>query len=203
MILLGKIEKQINHILALDEDAMKSLADLSGQVLLLELINTDFIIYILPSEEGLHLQTEYAGKTNVKIRGTPSDMVTYLLKSNKRTAGFAGSIEVIGDVGLAQDFQSVLLNIDLDWEEQLAHWFGDTLAHQLGRILRGGASFARSSGEKLQQDVSEYLRFECELTLEKTALARFGSDVDTLRNDVERLKLRINRLENHRKVKVK
>ena len=61
MILLGKIEKQINHILALDEDAMKSLDDLSGQVLLLELINTDFIIYILPSEEGLHLQTEYAG----------------------------------------------------------------------------------------------------------------------------------------------
>ena len=142
-------------------------------------------------------------KTNVKIRGTPSDMVTYLLKLNERTAGFAGSIEVIGDVGLAQDFQSVLLNIDLDWEEQLAHWFGDTLAHQLGRILRGGASFARSSSEKLQQDVSEYLRFERELTLEKTALARFGSDIDTLRNDVERLKLRINRLENHRKVKVK
>ena len=63
MRLLGKIERQINQLLALDEDALKSLAELSDQVLLLELINTDFIIYIMPSEEGLHLQTAYGGNS--------------------------------------------------------------------------------------------------------------------------------------------
>lgn len=195
MRLLNKIERQLNHVLALDEDSLKSLAELSGQVISLELINTGFIIYIWPSAEGLHLQTEYEGEANVKIRGTPPDMLAYLLKSRDGSGGSAGSIEVIGDVGLAQDFQSILKDIDLDWEEQLAHWFGDTAAHSLGRLLRGTANFARNSGDKFQQDLSEYLRFETEMTPDLTAMDEFTSAVDTLRNDVERLKLRIKRLE--------
>jgi ubiquinone biosynthesis accessory factor UbiJ len=201
MILLDKIERKLNHVLALDEDSLKSLAGLSGQVISLELINTDFIMYIWPSAEGLHLQTEYEGRANVKIRGTPPDMLAYLLKSKGESGGFVGSIEVIGDVELAQDFQSILKDIDLDWEEQLAHWFGDTTAHSLGRLLRGTANFARNSGDKFQQDLSEYLRFETEMTPDLTALDEFTSAVDTLRNDVERLKLRINCLEQHKKAK--
>ncbi|MFT7457510.1 MAG: ubiquinone biosynthesis protein UbiJ [Planctomycetota bacterium] len=200
MRILGKIEQQLNHVLALDEDTLESLADLSGQVISLELINTGFIIYILPSKDGVHLQSEYIGNTNVKIRGTPSDMVAYLIKSNEKSSNFTGSIEVIGDVGLAQDFQSILKNIDLDWEEQLAHWFGDTVAHKLGRVLKGAAIFSSNTGNKIRQDVSEYLRFEAELTLDTTTLSEFSNAVDTLRNDVERLKLRIKRLERDLKV---
>lgn len=201
MNLLDKIERQLNHILGLDEESLKSLAGLSGQVISLELIDTNFIIYILPSAAGVHLQIDYEEIANVKIRGTASAMVAYLLKSKEKSANFAANIEVIGDVGLAQDFQAILLNIDLDWEEQLAQWFGDTTAHKLARLLRGAAKFAINSGDKLQQDVSEYLRFETELTPDHTALNEFTREIDTLRNDVERLKLRINRIEQHRKVK--
>ena len=203
MTLLGKIEKQLNQVLSLDDDALKSLAQLSDKVISLELINTGFIIYILPSIDGVHLRSEYENKSNVKIRGTPSDMVAYLIKTREKSSNFTGDIEVIGDVSLAQDFQSILKDIDIDWEEQLAQWFSDPVAHKLGRLLKGAASFASNSGLKLQQDVSEYLRFEAELTLDKTALSEFSNAVDILRNDVARLKLRINRLQQYNKLNTK
>jgi ubiquinone biosynthesis protein UbiJ len=200
MRLLGKIEQQINHVLAMDEDALDSLKSLSGQVISMELIDTNFCIYILPFAEGVQLRSEFDEKVNVKIRGTPPDMLSYLVKSRTKSGNFAGSIEVIGDVGLAQDFQSIVLNIDLDWEEQLSKWFGDTVAHKMGRLFRGIGTFVSNSGDKLQQDISEYLRFEAEMTPDKTAVDEFTQAVDTLRNDAERLKLRINRLEQQRKV---
>ncbi|MBT7951215.1 MAG: hypothetical protein HN764_06305 [Gammaproteobacteria bacterium] len=196
---LGKIERQINHILALDEEALERLQTLSGQVISMELINSDFCIYILPFAGGLQLRSEFADNVNVKIRGTPPDMLSYMLKTKTKSGGFAGSIEVIGDVGLAQDFQSIVFDLDLDWEEQLSKWFGDTLAHKMGRFIRGVGTFARDSGNKLQMDVSEYLRYESETTLHKTEVDEFISAVDTLRNDTERLKLRISKLEQYRK----
>ncbi len=203
MELLGKIERQLNHILELDEEALRSLGELDGQVISLELTNTNFKIFILPSARGLLLQTATAEKEDVKIRGTVPDMLAYLLKANEKSGSFAGSIEVTGDVGLAQNFQSILKNIDIDWEEQLAQWFGDTVAHSMARLLRGAATFAADSCNKLQQDVSEYLRFETAMTPDKTALDEYASAVDTLRNDAERLKLRINRLEQGRNIEAK
>lgn len=195
MKLLKGIEKRCNRLLALDVDALARLAELSGQVILLELLNTGFMIYLVPSERGIQLFDRYHADANVRVRGTPSAMVIFLLKSGRRSTGFGGNIEIIGDVGLAQEFQSILKNLDLDWEEQLAHWFGDSIAHTLGRVLRGGVAFAGTAGGKLQQDISEYLRFEKELTVEKTELAEYCNAVDALRNDAERLKLRIKRLQ--------
>lgn len=199
MILLGKIERQINHFLAMDEDTLERLKRLSGQVISMELINTDFCIYILPFSGGVQLRTEFTDHVNVKIRGTPPDMLSYMLKTRTKSGGFAGSIEVIGDVGLAQDFQSIVFDLDLDWEEQLSKWFGDTLAHKMGRCIKGLGAFTRDSGDKLQQDVSEYLRYESEMTLDNTEMDEFISAIDTLRNDTERLKLRISKLEQNRK----
>ena len=198
MKLLDKIERRLNQVLALDPETQSRLAELSGQVILVELINTEINLYILPIADGFHLLSDFAGEANVKIRGTPSDMVSYLLKSRDSSSRGSANIEVIGDVGLAQDFQSIMKCIDLDWEEQLSRWFGDELAHKLGRILGGTAKFVNNSGDKLQRDVSEYLKFESRLTLDQTELAEFSEAIDVLRNDVERLKLRIMRLDQTR-----
>jgi ubiquinone biosynthesis protein UbiJ len=195
MILLDKIEQQINHVLAMDEDALESLKELSGQTILMELSNTGFCVYILPSANGIQLRTQFEDSVNVTIRGTPPDMLGYMLRTKTKSGKLAGNIEVIGDVGLAQDFQSIVFNLDLDWEEQLSKWFGDTFAHKMGRLFREIGNFVVNSGDKLQQDVSEYLRFEAEMTPDRTELGEFINAVDTLRDDAERLKLRINRLE--------
>jgi len=199
MLLLEKIEKHLNKVLELDEDSLSALNQLTGKVISLELLNTDFCVYILPFDKGVQLRSSYEDNVNVKIRGTAPDVLTYMLKTRTKSGDFAGSIEVIGDVGLAQDFQAIMFNLDLDWEEQLSRWFGDTVAHQMARVLKEIGSFGANASDKFQQDVSEYLRFESEMTMHNSEMDEFVHAVDTLRNDTERLKMRINRLEINRK----
>lgn len=194
MSLITKVERQLNKLLRLDQNTVKRLAAISNQIILLELLNTEFSVYLIPSESGIRLLSESKQEPGVSIRATPTDMIAYLLHSRQSQGNFSGSLEIIGDVALAQTFQSIMQDIELDWEEQIASWFGDSFAHQLGRMLRGGYDLLQDSHLKLQQDISEYLRFEKKLSLEKSELTEFINDVDILRNDVERLKLRVERL---------
>jgi ubiquinone biosynthesis protein UbiJ len=85
--------------------------------------------------------------------------------------------------------------LDLDWEEELSRWLGDSLARKLGNLGRRSARVARESVQTLAMDLSEYLRFEKQALPDRTEVDEFNADVDTLRNDVERLKARINRLQ--------
>lgn len=185
----------INRLLAYDQDSLAELESLSGKVIVLEFINTAFKVYVFPSAAGISLQDCHDGKINVRIRATLPDMFAYLVSSRDDGQSSAGTLEVIGEVGLAQRFQSVMKNTDFDWEELLSRYTGDLIAHKLGNLVRGTGKFAQQAGTTLQQDISEYLLYEKEILPVREDIEEYVSSVDKLRNDAERLKLRIERLE--------
>lgn len=185
----------MNRGLALDSDSMSALASLSGKVIALELINTGAKFYLFPCAEGLQLQDNHDGEANVRIMATVPDMLAYLLSSTDESQSPSGTLQVIGDVGLAQRFQSIIRNTDLDWEEFVSRYTGDIIAHKLGNMVRGSGRFIRQSGNTLRQDVSEYLLYEKEVLPIREDIEDYVSSVDELRNAVARLKLRIERLE--------
>jgi len=193
--LLIKIEALVNRGLALDQDSLVALEALSGKVISLELINTGLKFYLFPSAAGLQLQDYHDGEVNVRIMATVPDMLSYLLSSRDDSQSTSGTLQVIGDVGLAQRFQSIIRNTDLDWEEFLSRYTGDIIAHKLGNLVRETGSFARQTGETLRRDIGEYLLYEKEAVPIREDIEVYISSVDELRNDVERLKLRIDRLQ--------
>lgn len=192
---LLQLERLINRVLFLDPTLSSSLSELSGRVISLEFIKTNMIIYVKPGYDGLHLSDEHEGAVDVRIRATPSDMLAYLVTSREGNGKFAGSLEIIGDVGLAQQFQTIMKDVELDWEEQISHWVGDTAAHKLGRFAKHTFRFLRESKQTLELDMSEYLRYEKEILPVKSEVNEFINSVDSLRDDVERMKLRIDRLQ--------
>lgn len=168
---------------------------MTGKVISLEFINTDLCLYMFPSGEGIHVVNTFDGNVNVRIRGTPVDMLTYLISTRGKSSTFSGTMEIIGDVGLAQHFQAILKNIDLDWEEHLSRRVGDSVAHKLGNVFRYTMKYAIETKRTLELDVSEYLRYEKEILPDRSEIAEYAILVDELRDDVERLKLRIERLD--------
>ncbi len=146
--------------------------------------------HILPSGDGITLASEYEGKADVAIKGRPSALLGMITAEKVG----AGDIEINGNVGLAQKFQSILKNMDVDWEEYLSHFVGDITAHNVGNLLRGVSRFAMATGKTIGMDISEYLRYEKEALLDKLELDEFIQTVDKLRNDVERLQKRVERL---------
>ena len=192
--IIKKLEAAINRALNLDPDALAALAELAGKVLAFEFINTGLVLFVFPAADGVRLDVEHTGEVTVTIRGTPVNMLAYLLSRSGSGEGFTGKMEVSGDVGLAQRFQKIVKDLDLDWEEHLSHWFGDTLAHKLGNAVRGSVQFAKATKRTLELDVSEYLRYEKEVLPEISEVNDYITAIDVLRDDVERLKLRIDKL---------
>ncbi len=189
-VIIGSVEKMVNKVLSLDDETLDALATLEGNVIEIDVLNTDIRLFILPSAKGVTLVSEYEDKIGVSIKGTPS----VLLKMITTERINAGDVEIIGNVKLAHKLQSIFKEMDIDWEEYLAQFIGDITAHKVGNLLRGMIQFAKASSKTIGLDISEYFRYEKETLLDQSELNEFNYAVDQIRNDVERLKKRVDRL---------
>lgn len=189
--MLDSLEKMVNKVLSLDEETVALLATLAGNVIEIDVLDTEFRMFILPSGKGVTLETDYEGKADVAIKGTPSALLG-MISAEKIGAG---DVEINGNVGLAKKFQSILRDVEIDWEEYLSQFVGDIAAHKIGNFLRRVSRFAKESGKTIGMDISEYLRYEKEALLDKSEVDEFNLAVDNIRDDVERLQKRLERLE--------
>lgn len=188
------LEKLINHALSLDEETLAALAQLGGKVIAFHFINTPLTLFILPGENGLTIETGLQDKPDVLIKGTPLNFMSMMASSSGSTS-MPADMELIGDIGLAQRFQHIMQDIDIDLEEPLSKWVGDTAAFQIGKFIRNTHRFAVNTGKTLAMDMSEYLRFENEMLPDDLLIQEFCQDVDTFREDVDRLTQRVQKLE--------
>ncbi len=189
--MLDSVEKMVNKVLSLDEETVALLATLAGNVIEIDVLDTEFRMFILPSGKGVTLETDYEGKADVAIKGTPSALLG-MISAEKIGAG---DVEINGNVELAKKFQSILRDVEIDWEEYLSQFVGDIAAHKIGNFLRRVSRFAKESGKTIGMDISEYLRYEKEALLDKSEVDEFNQAVDNIRDDVERLQKRLERLE--------
>ncbi len=192
---MNALERPLNRLLSLDPETLDELSGLSGKVVQVELLNTmQPVISLIIQDRGIQIDTDYAKEGDVLIRGTPLDLLVYMRSSGESRATVTGSMEIKGDLGLAQDFQRLLHRLEIDWEEQAARLVGDTLARKASNIARAGVDFLRQLKNKIQMDLSEYALYETEVLPDRDEVERFNNSVDVLRDDLERLKQRYYRI---------
>ena len=178
-----------------DQETLDELAVLYGKVIQLELINTTQpVISLIIGEQGIQVDTDYAGTGDVLIRGTPLNLLAYMRSFGQGRTTVTGDLEIKGDLGLAQDFQRLLHRFEVDWEEQAAQLVGDTLARKTSNIVQMGVDFLRQLKNKIELDLSEYALYETEVLPDREEVERFNNSVDVLRDDLERLKQRLHRI---------
>lgn len=189
--LIDRIQACVNHLLKQDEETLAVIKKSSGKVIEIQVTGPELGIYMQYCTDGFLIMQEFSGKPNVVIRATPG---TYFTLMTKRDSIQSPDMEINGDVGLAQEFQQLLKDLEIDWEEELSHWTGDIAAHQLTRLFRSTRNYLRDTHQTVASNISEYLRFEKQLVADGTEINEFINQVDELRNDVERLRQRVNRL---------
>lgn len=108
------------------------------------------------------------------------------------------SVRVDGDGDLAAVLNDVLSALRWDAEEDLSRVLGDTAAHRLVEVSRRLGAWPAAAVETLAANLSEYLVEEKPLIAGKGDLAQWTAEVDRLRDDVERLSKRIDRLATRR-----
>lgn len=193
------LEKALNRYLALDHESKRRIALLRDKKVTIELLGTPLIVQMIFAEEKVQLDWNPTTTPDIRIKGTPLNLLHMSIAPEQRQRFFAEDVVVEGNMELAQHVLAIFDDLEIDWEEQLSQWIGDVPAHQTGRVLRSVKAFSQRVRRSLLRNVNEYVHEEVNLFPPPEALQHFFHDVDELRMDVDRLEARIEKLINREK----
>jgi len=102
--------------------------------------------------------------------------------------------EVAGDTDFAAVISQLVSNLRWDLEEDLSRVVGDIAAHRMAQAGRAAAAWPQQAAKSLAENAAEYLTEEKAVLVTPLQAAEFMREVDELRDAVERLDKRIERL---------
>lgn len=187
-LLAAAIESALNTAIAGSGAARADLKRLEGKILRLELKGLPLAFHFLPQADHLTVAADYHGAADITLEVPVASLVAAALQ---RDDAPPKGMQVKGDAETAQVFSRLLKQAHLDWEELLSRHVGDVAAHQLGNALRSLHRWGRDAAGRLGQDLADYLRYESGTVPPRHEVDGFLSDVDRLRDDVERLSARV------------
>ena len=192
--LLASVENGVNRILRLDSTAMARLQSLTGKVIAVECAAPPLQLFILPSDEGLLLATQWAADADCTLRAPASSLLRLVLSKDKTAVLHSPEVDLEGDSHALMALAQVLQDLELDWEYELSRWLGPVATQLVGGHLRSRARWYQQGFASLNQNLAEYLAEESRtLVGQREAEARF-SELDRIKLDLERLEARFERL---------
>ena len=192
--LLASVENGVNRILRLDSTAMARLQPLTGKVIAVECAAPPLQLFILPSDEGLLLASQWAADADCTLRAPASSLLRLVLSKDKTAVLHSPEVDLEGDSHALMALAQVLQDLELDWEYELSRWLGPVATALIGGHLRSRANWYQQGFASLNQNLAEYLSEEARtLVGEREAQARFN-ELDQLKLDLDRLEARVERL---------
>jgi ubiquinone biosynthesis protein UbiJ len=177
----------INHLLVQEPWAMKKLARHAGKV---ARIDTGLAaLQLRIGADGL-LENAADAAPNVTIRMKLSDL-PLMMQNRERAFSY---VQVEGDAEFANAVSQVSQGVRWEAEDDLARLVGDIAARRIVSGARAVFDVAQTTRRKLEENVAEYFLEEQPLLVRPQAVAEFSAEVAELRDDVERLAKRIERL---------
>jgi ubiquinone biosynthesis protein UbiJ len=177
----------LNHLLAAEPWARARLAPFAGETI--ELRGPPFPplhFVILP---GGTLEAG-GGNPALTITLTPGA----LLSLARGPEHFARALEVDGDPKLAAEVGALARHLRWDVEEDLSRLFGDVAAHRIADAGRALAGWHADAARRLVDSLADYAVDEKRMLMARPEVDEFAAAVARLRDAVERLEKRVERL---------
>lgn len=188
---LAGVEQAVNHLLPLDQEIANALFTLEGKVLKIHLTDLDIQTFVLIRSDCLSLSAHYDGEVDAALSG-PSWV---LLRSYTEGVRIGSGLSMDGDMVFVERFSELMRQFRIDWEELLSNVVGDIAAHKIHGTISGVVSWGKDALQRVQWDLSDYVHEEVRLVPPRLELEDFYQSIVTLRDGVERVEARINRLQ--------
>jgi len=195
-IFTASIESGINRYIALDPDGFARFLSIEGKIITINIEGFHQSVSLFPSADGFLLLSNFDGESDSIISGTPVALIKLGIAGDAKELLFSDEIKITGDVGLANQFNQLLSQLDIDWEEILAQNIGDIAAHKLSNVLKNINHWATRSAHSFSMDSAEYIQEEARLSPSNAELGQFVNSVDELRESADRLAARVQLLNN-------
>ena len=194
--LTASIESALNQYLSLDPLALSRFSSLEGKIIAIEIKGLNKTLCLFPSADGFMVLTDFDGEANATISGTPIALVKMGLAKDPKDVLFSGEIVITGDTAVANKFNRLISQLDIDWEELLAQNIGDIAAHKIGNLFHSASQWFSRSSNSIILDSGEYIQEEVHLSPSEAELRKFVNKVDGLREATDRLAAKIQIIKN-------
>lgn len=105
-----------------------------------------------------------------------------------------GQLDFAGDMSILQSLSKLFDKIDLDAEQALSNYVGDVAANQIHTTTSEFSIHLKLQFERTVNTLSEMALDEKPIAVRNIMLVNFGDEVRLLRDGVDRLEARLNRL---------
>jgi ubiquinone biosynthesis protein UbiJ len=191
---LRPVAKLLNRNIQESTPARELCAKLAGTVVAVRVSDTALAAYFIVDDEAIDVVAVTAQDPDVLITGSLLTLAS-LAGQSGTIAIRDGSLDISGDAELAGQFQQLLSFARPDIEEELSGIVGDAAAHRLGEIARGFGRWGREARSTMGANIREYLQEESRDAPSRYEVEKFNTDVSKLRDDVDRIEARLNRLQ--------
>jgi ubiquinone biosynthesis protein UbiJ len=193
--LLGAPERLLNRCIQESTSARELLGALAGETLTIEVLGLGLTLSLAAQATGIELLAA-APRENaaVTVRGTPLDLMR-LLGADPSAALRGSRTEVSGQLELAQKFADLLRLARPDIAREAARWVGDVPANEAARVLAMAQRWVLATLAAAERDIVEYLQEEGRALPAGPEAKTLQTEVERLRDDVEQVLARIERLE--------
>lgn len=184
----GAIVGPINHLLRGESWASERLLPFAGKTVRFLLPPFEVSLTVTPGGEFAAAPPAAAPAASFSL--TPGLLLRILAADENACL----EVETTGEAAFAAEVLYVARNLRWDLEEDLSHLMGDVLAH---RVVQSGARFRDwqvQAVSSLARNLAEYWTEEQPLLAGSRDLQAFAQEVDALRESVERLEKRMERL---------
>ncbi|GED21063.1 ubiquinone biosynthesis accessory factor UbiJ [Halomonas halmophila] len=196
-LLLAGLERTLNALLARDPAAPSRLASLSGQRVLLRLESPALALSLHFHDQGIDLMRPddaEEGDFDATVELDAETLGELLGGADIERLMFQGKLAVRGRVHLLEEMRDLLVDLDLDWEGEMAHWLGDVPAHSLAEGLRHVGRWGLRTQRELRADVAEYVFEEARLLPGQHQFEAMRDHLTELELATDRLEARLTRL---------
>jgi ubiquinone biosynthesis accessory factor UbiJ len=177
-----------NHLLAAEPWAQRKLAAHAAKV---ACVDTGLLaIRLKVAADGMLETAPQDAMPNVTIRVKPVDLP---LMAQHRERAFS-YVKVDGDADFANAISQLVQGLRWEAEEDLARFVGDIAANRIVAGAKAAGGVAVATHRKVTENLAEYFLDENPMLMRPFAVQEFADAVTTLRNDLERLSKRVERL---------
>jgi ubiquinone biosynthesis protein UbiJ len=192
-IAAGAICRAINHVLGSEPWATGELSKHAGKSILLKLpfgdlcceIGSGGLLTVLKVAEAPSLTLEVSAKALSDLAGSSGGLREQAFKA----------VKITGDADLAQLIGRLAGQLRWEYEEDLAKLFGDAPAHFAVKQGKKFVSATRAAASDLLDNVVEYVSEEKKVLLNQRDFRIRKTELNDLRDSVDRMEKRIQFLE--------
>ncbi len=196
-LLMSVFEAALNQFLEMDQNRAVFLTPLSGKIIAMTLLPFNETIYLCPTPDSIQLLDYSPDQPDTQLTGSVFAFGLMGLSSKPMRSIFSGEIKIEGDMQTGRKFQELFAKLDINLEQQLARYTGDTIAHNISQFFQAGQNWSKDSIETFRLNASEFLQEETRDLPAVPEADLFYAEVDELRTDFDRLQSRVERLEKH------